>query len=429
MNYNVKFTLHYVAKSINKNKIMDDFQFFRVYQSKVFLSLMLLFSLAATVVAQDTTNNKFGKGLHITAADSSFSMKFSMRFQSLYQGQLDLDSDDWSDRFLIRRSRLKFDGFVYNPKFTYKVELGLTNRDTGGGDIDESGHTARIILDAVAKWEFRKNWSLWFGQTKLPGNRERVISSQKLQFVDRSLLNSRFTLDRDIGVQLRHKGKLGDQGVFKQMLSLSMGEGRDITAENTGGYDYTFRAEYLPFGEFASKGDYFGADLKREQRPKLALGFTYDINNDAARQRGQLGAFVQDSDGNQFTNDLSTVFIDAMFKYNGFSFMGEYANKSGSDNAFATLNNGSTIKYVTGDAINLQVGQLIGKNSELAFRYTSVSPDDVAFSGLREETQYTLGLSKYIVGHSLKVQTDFSYTDRTGRSNLLLYRLQLEVSF
>jgi hypothetical protein len=398
-------------------------------KGKVFLSFILLLSLASISHAQDTSNNRFGKGLQIVAKDSSFSMKFSMRFQTLYQGQLDLDSDDWSDRFLIRRSRLKFDGFVYNPKFTYKVELGLSNRDTGGGDIDEAGNTARIILDAVAKWEFSKNWSLWFGQTKLPGNRERVVSSQKLQFVDRSLLNSRFNIDRDIGVQLRHEGKLGSQGIFKQMYSLSMGEGRDITVANTGGYDHTFRAEYLPFGEFASKGDYFGSDLKREPSPKLSLAVTYDINKGAARQRGQLGAFVQDSDGNQIANDLSTVFVDAMFKYNGFSFMGEYADKSAADQLFATLDNGSTIKYVTGNAVNLQVGQLISENAELAFRYTSVSPDDMVFSGLREETQYTLGFSKYIVGHSLKVQTDLSYTDRAGRSNLMLYRLQLEVAF
>jgi hypothetical protein len=29
----------------------------------------------------------------------------------------------------IRRMRLKLDGFVYNPKFGYKVELGFSARD------------------------------------------------------------------------------------------------------------------------------------------------------------------------------------------------------------------------------------------------------------------------------------------------------------
>lgn len=395
------------------------------------LALLLLVTVFLTdnLSAQDKSNNKFGKGIKIVGADSSFSMKFSTRFQTLYQGEYNLDSDDWNDRVLVRRARLKFDGFVYNPSITYKIELGLSNRDHGGGDIDETGNTARIILDAVVKWQATKHWSIWFGQTKLPGNRERVISSQKLQFVDRSLLNSRLNIDRDIGIQVRHDNEIGSKGVLKKMFSISMGEGRDIIAANTGGYDFTYRLEYLPFGKFTSKGDYFGSDLKREDTPKLAFGVSYDINKGAARQRGQLGDFVQDSNGNQFSTDLSTIFADAMFKYKGFSFMTEYANKTASDNVFATLSDGSTIKYVTGDAINLQAGYLFKNNSELALRFTSLSPDDVVFSGLREEKQYTLGFSKYIVGHSLKIQSDFSYLDRTGTSNRLLYRFQVEVAF
>ena len=404
---------------------------YRIEISRI-LTFVVLFSFFGSLTslnAQDHTKNKFGKGIQIVAIDSSFSMKFSTRFQTLYQGQYDLTSDQWDDQMLIRRARLKFDGFVYNPAITYKVELGISNRDTGGGDIDEAGNTARIILDAVVKWKASKNWSIWFGQTKLPGNRERVVSSQKLQFVDRSLLNSRFNIDRDIGVQFRHTNKLGKIGVMEKMLSISMGEGRDIISNNTGGYDFTYRLEYLPFGKFESDGDYFGSDLKRESSPKLAFGLTYDVNKNAARQRGQLGSFVQDSNGNQFATDLSTIFFDAMFKYNGFSMMAEYADKSASDDVFATLTGGSTIKYVTGDAINVQAGYLLKSNSELAIRYTSVKPDDLTFSGLREEKHYTLGFSKYIVGHSLKVQSDLSYLDRTGTSNRWVYRFQVEVSF
>ena len=92
-----------------------------------------------------------------------------------------------------------------SPKFSYKVELALSNCDIRGGGNPEFGNTANIILDAVLIYYINENWSLWFGQTKLPGNRERVYSSQKLQFVDRSLVNARFNLDRDVGVQIYHK--------------------------------------------------------------------------------------------------------------------------------------------------------------------------------------------------------------------------------
>jgi hypothetical protein len=46
----------------------------------------------------------------------------------------------------IRRMRLKLDGFVYNPKFGYKVELGFSARDIGTVVVGNSGN---VILDGV----------------------------------------------------------------------------------------------------------------------------------------------------------------------------------------------------------------------------------------------------------------------------------------
>lgn len=395
---------------------------------KIIFSTVFIYQISLPVYSQDKSSSTFGKGIQVVASDSSFSMKFGLRFQSLYQGAMNMVTDNWDDQFLIRRARLKFDGFVYHPSLTYKVELGLSSRDISGGDLDEHSNTSRIIYDAVLKWKFKKNWSLWAGQTKLPGNRERVISSQKMQFVDRSLLNSRFNIDRDVGVQLHHSANIGGQAVLKQILAISIGEGRNLTTSNIGGYDYTLRLEYLPFGEFTGGGDYFGSDLKKETSPKLSIGATYDFNDNAARQQGQLGAFVKGSGGNQLSTDLSTLFVDAHFKYNGFSFMGEYANKESSKQVFVVLDDFSTLKYTTGKAINLQAGYLIDK-SEWAIRYTHVESDDLAYSSLKEETQYTLGYSRYIVGHSLKLQSDLSYNDKAQGDNLITFRFQFEVSF
>ncbi|MFK7951933.1 MAG: porin, partial [Ekhidna sp.] len=172
--------------------------------SKKIATSFFIVSLIIQTSAQDMTNSTWGKGLKIEAKDGSFETKFGFRFQTLYIGELNSENGDYEDKMLIRRSRLKFDGFAFQPNLKYKVELAISNRDTRSGRIDESGNTANIVLDAVMKWGFSEGWSLWWGQTKLPGNRERVISSQKLQFVDRSLVNSRFTLDRDKGIQLHH---------------------------------------------------------------------------------------------------------------------------------------------------------------------------------------------------------------------------------
>lgn len=374
--------------------------------------------LISSIHGQDISSNKFGKGLQFIAQDSSWSMKFGTRFQTLYESTLNRNTDDYNDQLLVKRARLKFDGFVFNPNLTFQIQLGLTNGDIKAGQIDQSGNTAGIIYDAVLKWKFAKNWELWFGQAKLPGNRERVISSQKLQLVDRSLVNARFNIDRDTGIQLRHKNKMGDF-VVKEIFSFSMGEGRNIIDNNVGGYDYTGRIEILPMGEFTGKGDYFGSDLKREPSPKLAIGLTYDFNDEAGRQRGQLGDYL-DILGIQITNDLKTFFADAIFKYNGWSIMTEYANKSAAKD-IAT--------WGTGQGFVIQAGYLLNSNFEIAGRYTKIDPDDINFSSLDEETEYTLGLSKYIVEHNLKVQSDFSTTKKGAGKNSFRFRFQVELAF
>jgi hypothetical protein len=77
----------------------------------------------------------------------------------------------------IRRMRLKLDGFVYNPKFGYKVELGFSARDIGTVVVGNSGN---VILDGVFFYKPTSDFTIGFGQTKLPGNK-RVISSNSLR--------------------------------------------------------------------------------------------------------------------------------------------------------------------------------------------------------------------------------------------------------
>ena len=380
--------------------------------------------------AQESNAPTFGKGLfNLKGDENSWSMKIGLRFQSLAASSWDVNNgfSNPASSMLIRRSRLKFDGFVYSPKLKYKVELGLSNRDQSGASA-YTGDAPRYILDAVLKWNFSGNFVLWFGQTKLPGNRERVISSANLQQVDRSLLNSRFTIDRDMGFQLRHHFNLTDTFLVKEIFSMAQGEGRNITTGNIGGHQYTTRLELLPFGDFTSKGDYKGSDLKFEQNPKLALGFAYDFNNNASKTRSNQGSYMINDTGFYATN-ISTLFIDAMYKHKGFSFMAEYANRDAED-ALAKNSDGSLTgdEVQIGHGLNLQTGYLLSKTVEVSARYTNISLDKKT-TGKSAENQYTLGLSKYVEGHSLKVQTDLSYTDIGFKTNQLLYRLQVDIHF
>ena len=386
---------------------------------KLFLFFYILTSI--TYLAQDVTNNPFGKGLiNVTAKDSSWATKVAFRFQSQYEGNYDFSDSSFSDRAFVRRARIKGSGYAFSPRLKYKFEYDVANG---------------YVLDAVLKWNFSGNWTVWFGQTKLPGNIERVFSSQKLQLVDRSLLNSQFTLDRDAGFQLRHHFKIGNNFIVREKFAVSQGEGLNQLGSSSGN-DYTARLELLPFGKFSKKGDYFASDLIREQKPKLMLCMTYDYNKNVIRKRGQKGDQVPDIyiiENN--LRSLQTIFADIHFKYKGLSFMGEYVNRkipNGSPVLWAIYDiNGEIIDveetYYTGSAINLQMGYLMKNNWEIAGRYTQVTPEAITLNN--NINQYTLGFSRYVVGHNLKVQGDISLTHEDTKDNKLMFRLQTEFNF
>ena len=389
--------------------------------------IAILFLTLFTAQSQTLKDMKFGKGMiNFTAKDSSFSVKFAPRFQLL-------STTDWSDNgdgygeantsFIIRRARLKFSGFAVSPKLQYKFELGLSNRDIAGASIYNK-NTPRYILDAVIKWNFYENLVLWVGQTKLPGNRERVISSADLQLVDRSLLNAAFNIDRDIGLQLRHHFTVGENFVIREIFSWAQGEGRNVVTGNLGGHQYTGRLEFLPFGTFKGKGDYKGGALTREEKPKLAVGASYDFNNDAVKTLSNRGIYMINDVGYYETN-ISTVFVDAILKYKGFSFMGEYSNRNAGDPIAKNSDGSETGEVVPeGNGINVLSGYLFKKNWEVTGRYSFI---DLKYNEISE--QYSLGVSKYIIGHKLKVQSDISYLTLDDIGNEIRFRLQVDIHF
>lgn len=396
----------------------------------LFFSFLLFSYLVSN--SQETPAPKFGKGiLNLTGQDSTWNMKIGARIQLLSTATWDEDPNggltNATSNALVRRARLKFDGFAYSPKLTYKIELGLSNRDLSGGS-EFTSNAPRYILDAVVMWNFYKNFEVWFGQTKLPGNMERIISSGNLQQVDRSLLNRRFTIDREMGIQLWHHFNLSDTFIVREKLAISNGEGRNVTSENLGGHHYTARLELFPFGKFKNNGEYSGGDLIREQKPKLMLAGSYDINQNAVKTRSNQGTYMVNDTG-FYQTSINTVFIDAMFKYKGFSFMGEYAYRNANDPIAKNSDGTETGDVVwVGNGLNLQSGYLLTNNWEVSGRFTNIDLD-TTITGRNLENQYTLGLSKYIVGHKLKVQTDLSYLAINNDQGQFMGRLQVELHF
>ncbi len=91
---------------------------------------------------------------------------------------------------------------------------------------------------------------------------------------------------------------------------------------------------------------------------------------------------------------------------------------------------GLSRNFNTGTAFNIQAGYLFPSNWEVATRFTTVRSDDDIYSGIRDQDQYTLGLSKFVSEHNLKVQTDISRTTSPGVDDgQWMYRIQTEMQF
>ena len=383
------------------------------------------------IKAQQVSAPKFGKGLlNMSGKDSTWSMNFSARVQYLTSTTWLEENDSYGNpqsNSLIRRSRLKFKGFAYHPNLTYKIELAFSNRDISGGS-NFTSDAPRIILDATVKWKFYKNWSIQFGQAKLPGNIERVISSSKLALVDRSLLNSKFNIDRDFGLQLKHKFNLSEKFVVKETLAISQGEGRNVSKGNMGGHQYTVRLDLLPFGNFKNEGEYEGDDLRREEFPKLLFGIAYDYNNDAVKTRSNMGSYMR-TDYGLFETDITTFFINSHFKYRGFSFMGEYADRNTNDEFAKNSDRSLTGDIVNvGSAFSIQTSYVLLSNIAITGRYTNINFDKIVTNN-NDITQYTLGLSKYFEKHKLKIQSDMTYENSMFSNDKIFFRLQFEIHF
>lgn len=409
---------------------------------KLIILFSIMLGLAFNAKSQHVAA-KFGKGLNFYGADSSFHVKFGFRFQSLYQADWNVGNDEigninsLDDKFLTRRSRLKFNGFAFSPKLKWKLELALSNRDISAGAITpEQSNASNIVLDAYADWNFYKGFSLKMGQFKLPGNIERVVSSANLQLVDRSLLNSKFNVDRDMGFQLTGKQKIdGSKIVFKEKIALTQGLGRNITSGTTGGYNYTFRGEVLPFGEFKKgKDDYVGSALVYYEQPKLMLGAAYNINENAIRtKQGWGGSFITDASGAYVGKQLNTLFLDGALKYKRLAVMGEFAaaKTADGDGTIYDAANNALGKFNTGTAFNLQAGYMLNRrvstmtgHLELVGRYTTVD-----YYQANDEDQFTIGVNRFVSGHKLKIQADLTYRAIDGKDDGLMFRLQTDVHF
>lgn len=361
-------------------------------------------------------------GIGLVMPDSSFSINFRFRTQNrvgIAADENELGNIKEAD-FRVRRMRLRFEGFAVNPKLTYQIQLSFTRDDQ---DWDNSG-VPLVLRDALVHYRLLPNLRLSLGVGKLPGNRQRVVSSGDIHFTDRSIVNGAYTLDRDAGLFAVYTLKPSKtyKGFFLIKSALSSGEGRGINgssnARPNGGICYTGRIEFLPFGEFTNNGDYFEGDIERETEPKLSLGGTYSYNDRAIRTQGQLGSILLSPRSFIGTN------LDLLFKWKGLAFSAEYIDRTmakGQNNFTYSKNKLDSTAVLTGAGINMEISFTTKKLWEFAIRYAETNPKkalwNLATSSVhtgKKNQEYLFTINKYFRKHRVKIVNEFGYYQRTN---------------
>lgn len=401
----------------------------------IFTLLIIFFSLAAVAqvdIKKTTKDNdlklsalpyyNYGKGVGLTSPDSifQFNIRFRMQNRATY---IQNESEDGAIDAQIRRLRLRFDGYVGNPHFIYAIQLSFAPGDVG--EVKD-GENINIIRDAVVFYRPNKHWNFGFGQTKLPGNRQRVNSSGGLQLTDRTINNAKFTIDRDFGFQTHYQNEHDNKFSYNVRSAISTGEGRNSTDKPDNGLAYTGKVELFPLGVFSKDGAFFEGDLKREPKPKFMLSGAYQFNNKARRTGGQLGDDLFQK------RDMQSILLDGMFKYNGWAFMTAYMQRIAKDPITVNPVDATDIKYIfTGSGFDYQLSYLLPSNYEIIGRFSTQKVNNDIKLLAPDAKQYSIGVTKYVWEHAFKAQMeltmdDLNYFDGTSKQNWYV-RFQVEI--
>lgn len=374
---------------------------------------------AAAVTANITVNDR---GIVFASPDERTRLVMRARIQNLAEvttvSETDLAAKDIT--MAPRRVRLRLDGSILDPRLTVKLQLSFSRRDQ---DFDDT-QVPNVVRDAAVYWRFNPSFQVGFGQTKLPGNRQRVISSSELQFAERSLVNNRFTVDRDQGFFARVDRRMGPV-LWNAQYALSLGEGRNQPKQGAG-VAHTGRIEVLPFGAFSNGGDYHEGDISREKRPKLSVGLMRSHNSRTTRTGGQLGLALWDP------RTMETTYLDAVLKYQGFALYGEQASRRAG--APITTRAGSSNRYIyTGTGQLVQLSYFF-RGWEPNARIATTTPDRAIWgqSGATEQEQATMGLTRYFNKHRIKLQGEVTRNSTLDplagtRTKSLTFRLNSEI--
>jgi len=376
--------------------------------------------LNAQTAPENTARFELGSGLNLSYGNGNYAFKLGGMIQP-YFGFQKAEGQDAAYMLNSKRTYFNIGGEAKEEKVKFFLQL----------DFSQS----RPLLDAWVKYMPWKGVEITGGQMLTPANnREMTFMETNLQFPDRSLLSQSFSnTGREFALAISYQFMLGPVGIQPQLVA-SSGDGRnsfgaDSRDVDLGGFKYGFRFDVFPLGLFAEGNDLRFADLGFEQKPKLVLGVAGSFNDGANDPvgEGHNNLELYNGIGELQFPDYRKLSIDALFKFKGFSFLGEYmvATATNLEGLFTTNTGTSPLtptvisQYLNlGNAFAAHAGFVMKNGIGIDARYAARTPEFTtnAASLISDANTLDIGLSKYMMKNALKFQVSYTKSSMNNQN-------------
>ncbi|MDO8960906.1 MAG: porin [Methylophilus sp.] len=360
-------------------------------------------------------NVSYGKnGFEFRTDNDKFSLAIQNRIQARFAEPFDSDPRTLADlerdenSFMIRRARTKLNGHAYAPWLKYYLQY------------DWSQPVLRDLNLTVDKYKWAQ---VRVGRGKVSYNNERVTSSGNQQFINRSIVNDVFTVDRQQGIEVKGNVFPGSWHDLTYYAGVFTGVGIGERNNDDGNMMYSGRLQWNALG---GEMKFNQSDLDFLEQPALNISLAVNANQSkctafetdsrscrrlvdvnatgGARYRDPANTTSAGAQNGQY--EIKQMMEEVHFKYKGFSLLQELHAKRIKDK----LNNDEETKLLGGF---VQAGyfphtymDFIPSGIELAGRYAFVDMDTDRDND--KQTEFSAVVNYFLEGHFNKLSLQFS---------------------
>ena len=321
----------------------------------------------------------------------------------------------------FRRARFKTSGQIFRPWIRYSTEYDLV------------GTRMLDLRVTVQKWEWLQ---FRVGQWKTEFGRERVSSSGRQEFVERSIVNRQFTADRQKGFMVLGRVKNGTRADSRYYAGVFTGNGRGFRSSGAGSLDNRdgapmWAARYQ-WNFLKDDPGFSQSDLEYHKAPVAAIAIA-GLSNRSRFTRfsgsggGSLDGFDVGLPGQFAVRQIAEDFV---LKYRGLFLQHEFHWKKIRDRIYHRITSMSGATF-QGGYFPHRVAQWVPEQLELGLRYATVDQDHGRQYDRITESAFVVNW--FMEGHSNKLTFDVGryglvQANGTGRS-VVQVRMQWDVTF